>query len=69
MLRILICGGLDMSNFFFEFTYTMINLDASWTIRALKDIIQEGTGVPSASQRLIFAGKQLQDDWFVIINN
>jgi large subunit ribosomal protein L40e len=43
-------------------TITINNMDAHDTIRILKFKIQDDVGIPVANQRLIFQGKQLEDN-------
>lgn len=43
-------------------TLTLNNLKSETTIQQVKEQIQQKTNLSPAMQRLIFAGKQLQDD-------
>ena len=43
-------------------TTTMIEVGLGQTVAELKEIYAEEAGVPAESQRLIFAGKELEDD-------
>lgn len=40
----------------------ILDVDGSTTVRAVKEMLAAKTGVPVEKQRLIFAGKQLEDD-------
>ena len=37
-------------------------VDGYWTVRQLKEHIQDKEGIPPEYQRMIFAGRELEDD-------
>ena len=39
-----------------------LNVNGSYTIEELKTMIQDKMGIPCDEQRVIYAGKQLEDD-------